>query len=584
MKRLPGALILDGHSRAAVEATQSLGRAGVEVCVSAGEADALAFSSRYAKHRLRQPPCIPVAGFIEWLQEVDARHRFQLIIPSTESSLLAFVALPDDSSLRRRAILPDNDALLTALDRGRTWRLASELGVPVPATRLVDRLPTDTSQGSYPLVLKPARSKSVHQGELRTYAPIIVRDDAERRSVLEQWVPRMQVLEQEYVQGWGVGIELLYDAGRLVRHFAHERLHEWPLTGGASTYRRAIEPPEAMLDASLRLLEALSWNGVAMVEFKRRADGSFALMEINPRLWGSLALSTDAGVDFPLSLWKVAAGEALPPQRPYRRGMRTRLLSGDLVWQKANLVADRRNPLLLTRPRLLSLLEPLLVLSGRERWDHFSWADPGPMAHEFKQIVRIAARAGRRRRLIRSFLLRRTAIMERVVRRVAKTRVSRSPSIVFLCQGNICRSPFAAIVARDRLEGFNIDSAGFDQRANRATPVNVVEAAARMGYDMSQCRSTAVTEGLLQTADVVCLMDLDQYDQLAKAYPYCLERTVPLGMFASPPVAEIEDPDRADDATTRRVLSQITSAVEGLAARFGAARMSVREGGGSWAQ
>ena len=75
----------------------------------------------------------------------------------------------------------------------------------------------------------------------------------------------------------------------------------------------------------------------------------------------------------------------------------------------------------------------------------------------------------------------------------------------------------------------------------------------------------------LQAADVVCLMDLDQYDQLAEAYPHCLERSVPLGVFASPPVAEIEDPDRADDATTRRVLSQITSAVEGLAARIGAA-------------
>lgn len=562
------ALVLDGHSRAAVEATQSLGRAGIEVCVSSGEPAPVAFSSRYARRRLQQPPSIPVDGLIEWLQDVDARFKFQLIVPSTESSLQAFLAMPEDSSLRRRAILPDTHALVTALDRGLTWKLAAELDVPVPATRLIDHLPSDAGEGRYPRVLKPDRSKSVYQGELRTYAPVIVGDASARASVLQEWIPRMAVLEQEYVQGSGVGIELLYDAGRLVRWFAHERLHEMPLTGGASTYRRAIEPPEEMLDASRRLLEALRWHGVAMVEFKRRSDGSFALMEINPRLWGSLALSIDAGVDFPVSLWQIAVGETLPPQSPYRLGMRTRNLSADLVWQKANLVADRSNSLLLTRPRLLSLLEPLLVFTGRERWDHFSWADPGPIVQELKQTVRIAARAGQRRRWIRSFLLRRGAIIERAARQLAAAHGSRSPSIVFLCQGNICRSPFAAMVARDRLKGFRIDSAGFDRRANRITPVNVVEAAASMGYDMSQCRSRVVTEDLVRTADLVFLMDREQHEKLVAGFPQCVDKAVPLGLFADLPVAEIEDPDLKDAATTHRILLQIVSAIEGLAQKL----------------
>lgn len=574
---MPGALILDGHSRAAVEATQSLGRAGVEVCVSSGEPDPVAFSSRYAKHRLLQPPSVPVEGLVKWLRELDARHRFQLVVPSTESALQAFLALREDDPLRRRAILPDNRALAAALDRGLTWKLAAELAVPVPATRLIDRLPAEPSGDVYPLVLKPARSKSVYQGELRTYAPIIVRDAAERRSVLNEWVPRMSVLEQEYVRGWGVGIELLYDRGRMLRHFAHERLHEWPLTGGASTYRRAIEPPAEMLAASRRLLEALKWHGVAMVEFKRRADGSFALMEINPRLWGSLALSIQAGVDFPLSLWQIAAGEPLPTQNGYARGLRARHLSADLIWQKANLFADRRNPLLLTRPRVVSLLEPLLVFAGREKWDHFRWADPRPGLRELKQVARVVLRAGERQRQLRTLLSRRDGIIRRVVRRVAAARASGKPSIVFLCQGNVCRSPFAAMLARDRLGGFRVDSAGFDRRANRVTPANVAEGAALLGYDMTHCRSTPVTEDLLRSADLVCFMDFGQLDQLIETYPRFKQYSVPLGLFADPPVVEIEDPDRQDAATTRRVLLQIVSAVDGLAEKLGAAE-GVRNG------
>ena len=41
-------LVLDGHSRAAVETVQSLGRAGMEIDVTAEGFDALAMVSRYA--------------------------------------------------------------------------------------------------------------------------------------------------------------------------------------------------------------------------------------------------------------------------------------------------------------------------------------------------------------------------------------------------------------------------------------------------------------------------------------------------------------------------------------------------------
>jgi len=47
------ALVLDGHSRAALESLQSLGRAGVEVDIAAESPHCLAFHSRYAARKLR---------------------------------------------------------------------------------------------------------------------------------------------------------------------------------------------------------------------------------------------------------------------------------------------------------------------------------------------------------------------------------------------------------------------------------------------------------------------------------------------------------------------------------------------------
>src|SRR6185312_9651469 len=81
----------------------------------------------------------------------------------------------------------------------------------------------------------------------------------------------------------------------------HERIHALPVTGGASTYRRSIEPPEALLRATDTLLSHLRWHGVAMVEFKVAPDGDFRLMEINPRLWGSLPLAVAAGT---CAIWR----------------------------------------------------------------------------------------------------------------------------------------------------------------------------------------------------------------------------------------------------------------------------------------
>jgi protein-tyrosine-phosphatase len=371
------------------------------------------------------------------------------------------------------------------------------------------------------------------------------------------------------VHGWGVGVELIYCGGRPVWHFAHERLHEWPLTGGASTYRRAIEPPAAMLAAARRMLDALEWHGVAMVEFKRRADGSFALMEINPRLWGSLALSVAAGVDFPVGLWKIAAAAPLPAQPRYRSGLRARHVSTDIAWQKANFLADHTDPLLLTRPRLRSLLEPALVLVGRECWDHFRWSDPGPMCRELGQMARTVVSAGQRQGRIRRLLRRRDRILTQTAARLAAVRKSRVPVLLMLCQANICRSPFAAMLARSRLARCRILSAGLDPRANRPTPPNVAEEALSMGIDMAECRSTPVDDDLLRSADLILYMDLKHYDQLRGRFPQHLERAMPLGLFAQPAAVEIEDPNHQDAAATRRILLQIEGAIVRLAEVLG---------------
>jgi len=559
------ALVLDGHSRAALETLQSLGRVGVQVDIAAEGADCLAFHSRYAVRTLRQPLQSCLSDFHTWLRDQDQKRNYELIVPATEASLLGLRALAEDDSLRRKAVLPANQALDIALDKEKTRLLAQELGVPVPQSTLISSIVEIGEIGQstqFPLVLKPTHSKIMVAGELRTLAVVVVRNETQRQEQLRRWLPYTPVLQQQYVQGRGVGAEFLFDRGKKIWHFVHERVHEYPLSGGASSYRRSIKPPNALLRDAEKLLTSLNWHGVAMVEFKINANGQYWLMEINPRLWGSLALSLDAGVNFPLGLLQLACGEQPQPQPNYKL-VYTRDLRTDLDWLKANLMADPQDPLLLTRSRSFSLLELLRPLTGRERWDHFDWRDLGItwriLGSAFSDQLRPFARNIKGWRTQQRWRQHHKAILQRL------TSSGLPQKILFLCYGNICRSPLAAKLAEQKLSGITIESAGFHEPGGRTCPEKMLKIGEAFGVDLSQHRSMRVTRQQLLAADLVIAMDLENISILKRECPEVLPRTTLLRLFGDLASVSIADPYLADEAATRKICDQVCLGIEGLA-------------------
>ena len=556
-------LVLDGHSRAALETLQSLGRTGVQVDLAAESKNCLAMHSRYAARKLQQPSQEKVADFQAWLRAHDQKRNYALIVPATEASLLGLRQLDENDPLRRKAVIPGNDALDIALDKQKTWKLAHDLGVPVPANILYSSAAEVGAAEQFPVVLKPSRSKVMLGGELCTLPVAVVKNEAERQEQLRRWLPVTPVQQQQYVSGRGVGVELLFNHGKKVWHFAHERVHEYPLSGGASSYRRSIVPPANMLRDAERLLAALKWHGVAMVEFKMNANGQYWLMEINPRLWGSLALSIDSGVDFSAGLLQIACGQQPAAQPQYKVHYYTRDLRTDFDWLKSNLLADPQDPLLHTRSRSFSFLELLRPLTGRESWDHFDWRDLGITRRALALMIADQLRPIHRKlqnwRMERRQLRRHRALLQRLA------AIGGPHKIVFLCYGNICRSPLAAGLAAQRLSGVDIESAGFHQQEDRSCPEKIQRIGNSFGVDLSGHRSRRVTHEILANADLVIAMDKENLNCLRREFPEVLERTTLLGLFGNPPALAIADPYLADEAITNRICEQVRSNVDGLA-------------------
>ena len=275
-------LILDADGQAGLAAVQSLGRAGHEIHVGVRARAALTESSRWCHFVYQQPHFVPINAATVWLEELNDRFNFALVIPTTEAALRWMRALPEDHELRRKAVLPSNSSLDSALDKDITHANAIALGIPVASSRLLVSGTPMSDASTYPVVLKPVVSKVLVGKELISMSVAIARSAQERESFLAAHLPFTNVQEQAWVPGRGVGVEMLFDRGRLLWSFMHERLHEWPLTGGASTLRRAAEHDTLLIEQSRQLLEWLAWHGVAMVEWRKAVDGGYHLIEINP--------------------------------------------------------------------------------------------------------------------------------------------------------------------------------------------------------------------------------------------------------------------------------------------------------------
>lgn len=553
------ALVLDGHSRAAAETVLALPR-DVEVHVSAASDDCLCFASPLVAQRLRQPA--DPAEFLAWLQQLDAQHGYALIVPVTETSLIALKSHAVPAALRAKAVIGDEAAIDVALSKDHTVRVAEGLGIRVPKGRLVTDAAAVTTATSFPAVVKPVHSKVRIDGHLRTIEARICADEKARQAAFREMLPHTPVVEQAYFAGRGVGVEALFEHGEPRWVFAHERLHEMPLTGGASTYRRAIEPPAAVREAALTLLRHLRWHGVAMVEFKVSPDGQdYRLIEINPRLWGSLPLAVGAGVNFPLGLLRLATGEPVGPQPRPTSCRYMRHVSNDVRWFVQSW-KRRHDPLLVKRLDAADFLGLLRPLWGAERWDLFRWNDRTLWWAATRDLFQGLTTRLKRWRAGR-------AARANWSRLAPDWRAGRIERVLVLCYGNICRSPVVGLMLADALPGVQVRSAGMHPKTGRTSPAAWAETVREtLSVDLADHRSQLAGEADMAWAQLVIAMDTENWEAIERTFPTHLPRVTLLSAMAEQGGgSEVPDPYnkpgpemRAIAETIRRCVSRAIGA------------------------
>ena len=390
-------LITDGNERVTLAAARSLVAAGHEVFVTAPMRWSLAGVSRGVRsHALQSDALSDPRGYVAELRTLTRDEGIDTLLPTTDPSVEAVLEYRAMLPEQLHVPLPSLAAYRAASDKARMLELARNCGLAGPETRVLEGPGAQSRELSdlFPAVIKPHRSVVTVQGRRRKLAVVPVANAAACDTALAA-LPReaYPVLVQREVTGAGEGLFALRWNGRVVAMFAHRRLREKPPAGGVSVYRESIPLPPELVRAGVRMLDALDWQGVAMIECKRDAHtGKHVLMEVNARLWGSLQLAIDAGVDFPALLARCVQGEEVPLCHVYRTDVRSRWFWGDVD-----------NLLLRLRDRAWrrgAVRDFLNASAQRDRTEVWRWRDPLPFLVESLQWLGVLTRgtAGARRK------------------------------------------------------------------------------------------------------------------------------------------------------------------------------------------
>ena len=310
------------------------------------------------------------------------------------------------------ALVPALDKLELVNNKTATYRIAQEVGIPLPRTWLPqsrDEAAAPPADLEYPCILKfpdPIRvAPLLNQHGLPMFKVKYCYSEEELRRVSEYAPIGSFPLVQSFCPGTGLTHSFFMHEGKALLRFRHIRLLEWPPEGGVTAVCKSlpVDDNDALFAKSEALLRRIGWEGAALLEYRYDpATGRAAFLEINGRFWSGLALAYHAGAPFVWLTYAVLGLNEPVTLRPYKAGLECR--SVDLEIRRLWVLLFRRCTvqnceLRFNRPREIARFL-LAYLKPQSRYYLFAWKDPLPC------LADIALKAGRAARKSSAFVVR----------------------------------------------------------------------------------------------------------------------------------------------------------------------------------
>ena len=345
-------LVTNGAYKHTLALVRALGAAGHSVGVIGHHWAAVSFFSKYCSHR-HVIKTNEKQRFVDELLAILQKERYDILLPVGLPTVVWIAERADEIRQFTRLPLADVDKIQLFENKKATYDLSLTLNLPTPLSFFPkDRSDADICAAKLtpPIVVKHCKKSGADYLKYAQTKEEAVQFFEAMTAISETNVPPIgdwrspnpehqspiggtleaTILFQEYLSGGGFGFFGLYENGIFKQGFAHKRIREFPVSGGSSSCAESIDN-ETLTHYGRKILDAVDWHGVAMVEFKMDGNRQPRLLEVNPKLWGSFDLSVAAGVPFAEKWVKLAMNEPMDDHQNYKTGIRfSWLADGDL--------------------------------------------------------------------------------------------------------------------------------------------------------------------------------------------------------------------------------------------------------------
>lgn len=364
MRNNPDLFLTDAEHRAALAITRSLGRKGLKIHASGHYGKSQSFYSKYCDSFSIYPEIQSgVTNVHKSLIHNVKKYRPRVLMPLLDNALLA-VYKYQDIYQRYTKLIPmvPYDDYLRLNDKSCLHEFAIKNNLPMPKTypcRSLKEAKKFAGYVGYPLIIKP----KVSNAALGAY---LLKDKGElinkfkqlkKHKTIINYYDTKEIIAQEYIPNTVSFFNVLMINGKIVAKHHMKILSTYPSPCGSSA--SSISIYNEQLDLSgLRVLKKIGVrNGTLNIQFiYDKNEKTYKLLEINPRIWGSIQTSIEAGVNFPFILWKAAIGEKVIPINYYNTNKEVKHILSEIK-------------LSLLRPRLMDIINLLKIRKASTEFD-----------------------------------------------------------------------------------------------------------------------------------------------------------------------------------------------------------------------
>ncbi|MBO6606918.1 ATP-grasp domain-containing protein [Psychroserpens sp.] len=232
-----------------------------------------------------------------WLDVINTKvksYNIDIIIPIAENEIMFFIEnrlkILDSVKL---IPMPKISAFKTASNKRALSEFCDLYKIPHPKSILTDKPEIDTlyqNDISFPILIKPLDQKGgdgiVKVNNPQDYEAIINRDMG-------------SMFIQEFIEGYDIDCSVLCHEGNILSYTIQrgnlKGHNDFAPQLGFDLY----DNPD-VLSVVNDVMSALNWSGIAHVDLRYdEKSNRYCIIEINPRFWGSIGASLNAGVNFP---------------------------------------------------------------------------------------------------------------------------------------------------------------------------------------------------------------------------------------------------------------------------------------------